>query len=216
MSQPLAVIPTIGHSPLLRRLVDQLREEEVEVLLIVNNANPGEFLVHGDIELHFPKWKGIYKQWNLGMAIGAYHDRPTLILNDDVILAPGAATLVADELRRGEWAVIGFDYAQVVNPPTPQVKSVIGTYRHGGVGGFAFGVNPNLCTRVDDRFMWWGGDDDLVLGTAAAGRKVGVMYGAQVFHPEPSRTANAYPELLPEGWVENDRNLLIEKWGGAW
>lgn len=210
----VAVIPTIGLPPTLPDLVGQLHEENVPVMLICNGGPEcSRDLAHRYRTLVVESPFRIYEAWNFGMD---WADRRScLILNDDVVLAPGAATLVCDELEKGDWAILGFDYGPSI-VSTPQALETVGTFRHGGVGGFAFGVRPDRCARVDERFKWWGGDDDLIYATVAKGGKVGKLYGAKVEHPQPSFTANARPDLLPAGWEANDRALLTEKYGGAW
>lgn len=218
----LAVIPTIGASPMLRPLVATLVEEGVNVVLIdnlpadrptpeqvVNTWNSARYLSR-------PDWRGIYRQWNLGMGYGALANVPTLVLNDDIVLEPGAATKMVTWLNGTEWAILGFDYLPQGYKQRTEAVAVFGTYRTCGVGGFAFGVNPRRCARVDLRFRWWGGDDDLVQATLAKGERVGLLRGAVVAHPTPSLSANANGDLLPEGWAEHDRALLISKWGDAW
>lgn len=214
----LAIIPTIWESEFLGALKWQLLGEDIRVLMVCNHpdSNKGTWdnlSVPSETIANRPGWS-IYRTWNFGMRLGAYLKVPTLILNDDIILNPGAATKMCDELAKGEWAVLGFDYKPGWwrNGPTP----TNGTYRHGGVGGFAFGVNPRLCARVDRRFRWWGGDDDLMFATRDAGGKVGILGGAIVQHPRPSLSATARPDLLPEGWAENDRGLLVSKWNAGW
>lgn len=217
----LAVIPTIGRSSLLVPLVERLRGEDFAVVLIDNEppCNAGSPL-YDALDARYiwrPAWRGIYRQWNLGIRLGAYLDAPTLILNDDIVLDPGAATRMADWLD-GDYAVLGFDYGRPLwmHLQHPYIEQVFGTYRQCGVGGFAFGVNPRRCARVDERFQWWGGDDDLMHATMAKGERIGLLKGAYVAHPTPSLTANANPHLLPEGWAEHDRALMEDKWGGAW
>lgn len=208
----LAIIPTIYESPYFDDLCSELWGEDVKVIAVCNRAFDGPLCADGTYATHLqrPTW-GIYRTWNFGMRLGAHLGVPVLVLNDDIILEPGAATTVCDELAKGDWAVLGFDYKPGWwrRGPSP----TYGTYRHGGVGGFAFGVNPKLCARTDRRFKWWGGDDDLMFATRAAGGKVGIMGGAGVRHPQPSLSAHAHPELLPEGWYTHDRELLQAKWG---
>jgi hypothetical protein len=224
----LAVIPSIGRSPLLPDLVALLVDEYIDVLLIDNlpGAEPSELVTAqagpGVRVMHRPAWRGIYRQWNVGLRLGWQKNVPVLVLNDDIVLPPWAPTTMVNVLAdSNEWSLLGFDYRapeghqNMVSPlatPTPTK----GTWRHGGLGGFAFGAHPRRCTRVDERFKWWGGDDDLVFSTAARGGKVGVLVGCPVLHPQPSLTANSSGDLLPDGWDVDDNALLHSKWGAGW
>lgn len=212
----LAIIPTVYESPYFDDLCVRLWEDGVKVIAVCNRAFDGPRRADGLYATHLqrPSW-GIYKTWNFGMRVGALFNVPTLILNDDIILPPSSARDVCLELLTSDYAIIGFNYDARKFPP-PEIVAVRGTYRHGGIGGFAFGVNPRRCARVDQRFMWWGGDDDLMFATEALGGKIGIGPWSKVEHPRPSLTANAHPELLPEGWAANDHALLVEKWSAGW
>lgn len=219
MTSALAVIPSIGLSPYLPALVDVLRDADVQTLVVTNHplqAFPGHVADTGaDRMMWRPGWRGLYRQWNLGLGYGALLGVPTLVLNDDIVLTPQAVRQMVDKLREGGWALLGFDYTGEVRS-TPQARAVQGTWRRGGIGGFAFGANPRRCARVDRRFRWWAGDDDLVYATLARGESVGLLYGCRVEHPQPSLSANQSGGLLPDGWADNDARLLWDKWGERW
>jgi hypothetical protein len=219
MFRAIALIPTIFESRYLDALIVNLRRADVSPVVVCNDPRNARQTVCGTtydasyMLMFRPGW-GIYRSWNFGLRLGSVLDRSVLILNDDLRLYSGAIERMVETLKQGEWAILGFDYRAGNVQPGPVATH--GSMRVGGVGGFAFGCNPKLCTRVDRRFMWWGGDDDLFLATERAGGKVGILNGAVVEHPEPSLSARAHPELLPEGWAANDAALLREKYGSAW
>lgn len=216
-NRAIAVIPTVFESPYLDALIVNLSRSQVAVFVVNNDPawpeRTGVSSAYGDeYTVMFRHW-GIYQTWNFGLRLGAMFDKPVLILNDDIVLGTTAITAMVDTLTEGEWAILGFNYSHLPGSgPIP----MYGSFRHGGVGGFAFGCNPKLCARVDRRFRWWGGDDDLFFSTERDGGKVGILLNAAVEHPQPSLTMNARPDLLPEGWQANDRDLLRAKWGSTW
>lgn len=215
----LAIIPSIGISPLLPDLLNTLRQSGV-LSIVVDNAQertPAEqsALDNGAIYRHRPGWN-IYKTWNLGIRLGALCNKNVLVLNDDIKITIEGIQAMDAALTSG-WALLGFDYnLPVENGYTNKgIKEVAGSLRLGGVGGFAFGVNPNLCGRCHTGFLWYGGDDDLFYHTQSLGGKIGLMLGNPVTH-ETTTTGRHTMQYLPADWFEHDRQLLKQRWGTTW
>jgi len=171
------------------------------------------------VRLEHRAGQNLYATWNAGMDMALDGDGVPVchVLNDDVVLYAPELRRMAWELATGEWALLGYDYGTAPGQMLPDdvaARPVSGTYRRGGVGGFAFAVRADRCARADARYRWWGGDDDLVYATAHAGGQVGLLHGCGVAHPEPSYSASRAPQV--EGWCEADRALLLEKWAEAW
>jgi hypothetical protein len=209
-----AVICSVGHAnDTLVPLVRQLEEEGIWTTVIDNRGtlDPG-ILPGGATYIYKGDWN-VYEGWNFGMELAEEHlSEWCCVLNDDVILAPGAPHLVKTVCADPAIWLAGFDYnghAQV------KVRDVVGSYREHGIGGFAFMAQTGTGLRYDPRFTWWGGDDDLVWSCLARGARAVVVEGANVQHPDGGNTSGRhYPDLL-QG-VAADRALLMEKWGRAW
>lgn len=211
-----AFIPTIGRSTLLPALVERLHASDVEAVHVAANrpdADPSWLTAGADLH-SFVLGLGLYEVWNLGIAWGAEAGFDLLcVLNDDIDLHPGAVAILAGlvEARPDVW-LAGFDHLCFAGPA--QLHEVTGTYRDGGIGGFAFTVRPQLVPFVDTSFEWWGGDDDLVFATRQAGGVCALALGAHVGHPQPETSAQHYPELLAA--KDRDRDRLVAKWGTSW
>lgn len=204
----IAVIPTIGEAPQLRGLVAELLRADVEVLLTVNRP---------DVTLPpFPPlvWRidvpdtSIYHGWNLGLGLARTRRCRVAILNDDIVLEPGALTDVArlmDDAR--DVAICGFDYTQSC---LRQLRPVEGSYRHGGIGGWAFIADPTRCPDADEDYEWWYGDDDLFFTVADAGHGLAIAEGCWVTH-QGETTARNHP------WTDKaklrDLARFTAKWG---
>lgn len=216
----IAVIPSIGASPLLVDLLNLLKNADVKTIVVDNyvvRSMAASYVDPGSTTyLWRPGWN-IYKTWNFGMRYGALLGENVLILNDDITLCRQGPALMDAELSKGEWAMIGFDYNTAIwqGAENRGVREVRGTTRHGGIGCFAFAVNPRKCGRAHQGFQWWGGDDDLVYHTKSLGQKVGVMLGNPVDH-ETSTSARKHSNAIPQGWFEHDRQLLKDRWGESW
>jgi len=216
----IAVIPSIGASPMLVDLLNLLKREGVETIVVDNLATKSSAVHYIDPgSAHYmwrPGWS-IYKTWNFGMKYGALKNENVLILNDDIALAPGGPAAMDKALTEGDWALLGFDYNSATwqGVESRSVREAKGTLRHNGVGCFAFGVNPRKSGRCHTGYMWWGGDDDLIYHTLSLGGKVGVMLGNPVDH-ETSTSARKHGDLIPSNWFEHDRQLLLSRWGESW
>lgn len=197
----IVCIPTIGRSSLLARLLDVIQEHrsDARVMVMDNLCDEQSMqvigLVHGRRNM---EWYGrpgvtIYDQWNYALAEGERTDQVVALLNDDIILHPAALNLAEyDLLSRPEYALMGLEYRNHVGPGSG-IREVVGTFRTGGFGGFAFLVAPGPW-RVHEGFRWWYGDDDLANCIRIShGRKLGVSGQAHVVHPVASTTGNQFP-----------------------
>lgn len=210
----MAVIPTIGEAPQLPTLVGRLLGEGVSKVLLIANAEPpwGPHLPRSGKDVVVLQHGGtIYDSWNLGLDIAQADGSPALVLNDDAELAPGAAGKVLGTFDADDrLAVVGFDpYCRPEPARVAPYQMVSGSYRHGGVPGFAFAARPELCARVDPQFEWWYGDDDLFFATEAAGGRLAVRLGACVGH-QAETTAVNHP------WTLEARARDAERFRGKW
>ena len=108
--------------------------------------------------------------------------------------------------------IIGWDPDPAFGKPQYNIP-VVGSYREGGITGFAFVVRPVPGIRFDESFHWWGGDDDIVYQYRQAGYHAIKMVGRAVLH-WASTTSNARPEVL--SGIGEDRQRLLDKWGRTW
>lgn len=209
-----AVIASIGHADeTVFPLIETLHDEGVRVTVVDNRGTfPIDELSDQVLYCECP-FANVYAAWNLGINVAEHHKADwCVVLNDDITLAPGAVSLAASRCEDpGIW-IAGFDYE---GRKVVRLREAVGSYRQHGVGGFAFMVRPNVGLRYDERFTWWGGDDDLVWTCLDRGGRAVVVEGAKVWHHDGgNKSGRHYPELA-DG-IEADRDLLIAKWAKAW
>jgi hypothetical protein len=120
-----------------------------------------------------------------------------------------AATMANDDDRI---VLVGLDVDRL---PYHRLRDVPGSFREHGVPGFAYLNRVAAGYRYDDKFVWWGGDDDLVWTVLRDGRRAVVAEGCWVIHPVGGNTTGRhYPELGVA--IGGDRERLLAKWGKAW
>lgn len=162
-----------------------------------------------------PEW-GIYQMWGQGLIFASGHgaDR-VLFLNNDVILAPGTvdALTVALDADPLNWLAYPDYDLPAEGGYFPALRTTAGTYRSGGMCGFAFmlEVAPVVWEPlIDPRFGWWCGDDDLAFTVEAMGGRQVRVEGLGITHLNEA-TARLYPELHEQ--KARDLALCVEKWG---
>lgn len=170
--------------------------------------------------------RSIYALWNYafqfarGVKAGEQAETVNLaLLNNDVTLLPGTLGRLSDALRATPdfWAVS-------VNPDRrieegfgpPRLRNVRGSYRHGGLCGWAFMAAVekwgDIPTPVDEGFEWWFGDDDLAFSITDHGGRIGREMGVPCDHVSEG-TARLHP------WTQEakgrDWERFRRKWGNV-
>lgn len=231
------VIPVKGQVPLTRSILTQLKFESFDRCYISDNQDfnaatlkdPPTWetadLVH-DLEHEDERFRwyaksgfGITHQWNSGWRRALADlgpDTAVLFLNNDVTISPGTLAILRRVLvERDDLWVVGPDYdspAGTIPHGRPRVREVKGTYRTGGIPGWAFAVRPGVQNCIDgmfdERFVWWCSDDQLVERVVRAGGKIGIVRDLGLDHMNEG-TASAYPELHQQKHVDL---LLYEQW----
>jgi hypothetical protein len=220
----IAVIPSIGRSPLLKELVRTLLSDGVEVHVIDNSSGgqrPSfrlvkEWVRDSRLKVVEIPLQSIYRTWNEALDLGASRDENVLILNDDIILQPGSAVEMDDLLKRSGFGILSFfDRSRLDQLRMKRASGgsvIIATTNSARVGkghalcGYAFAANPLKCARANEGFIWWCGDDDLFYGTARGGAHVGIAFSVGVEHPKDG-TSSEHVQL-PYGWKAHDLDLL--------
>lgn len=225
-------VPSIGCSDRLGPLVCGLLEEtDATVTVYCNRPGdmgwdrvmrqlrkvPVELTSLDRFHLRLPYGRGIYTVWNQIMDEAQALGVPAVILNDDIKIDPFSLGLAEFNLTKlaPRVGIVGWDPNVPVRSSWDTVaRDVTGTYREQGVTGFAFAVDPSLGVRCDERFGWWGGDDDLVWSVLKAGYRAVRMVDVGVEHGAGGASSSVVPEVLAS--IEADEALLFKRWGKSW
>lgn len=190
-------IPTIGHSNLLVPLIRHLEEDDrVDQIVLTVNLEDHVDTVREIFRFCEPNisivetWclgRSIHHGWNTAIQKAREADAFLAILNDDIELVEHdavyevAKTLNADP----SYAVVGMNYfesPEKTKPDARPVRPVHGSYRHHGVGGFAWVCDPHKVHTVPESLVWWGGDDYCFFRAEEDGYKLGIANHVHVTH----------------------------------
>jgi hypothetical protein len=213
-------IPSIGLSGRLTALAASLACDPTISVAVYCNGDEGDLrataarLPHGtSIPVRWLPGAGIYDVWNAILDDTDPDDSPPIaaVLNDDIHIDTRSIHWLGRELRvRANTAVIGWDVHGVTHGDAAgECVRLTGTYKDGGVPGFAFMMRADLGVRCDPRFGWWFGDDDLMRQVQHLGYEALVMKGVGVEHDQ-STSSTARPQVLAS--IGADRLLFEQKW----
>ena len=105
------------------------------------------------------------------------------------------------------------DTPESTSPGARPLRQVHGTYRRHGVGGFAWVCDPHKVVLVPDDFVWWYGDDHIVLSAERDGHFVGIATHAHVEHGH-ALTANSGEHNWTHDAIPGDREAFKRIWPG--
>jgi len=217
-------IPTLGESALLGPLISDLVDQGGYDSLIVMDNRPSReehitpVLDRGAhearlIEMHCPEMS-FHQMWNWAWRQCCDQDDigNLILLNDDIRIPSGFVTRLVAALRSADdvWCVYpNYTRALVDDAPGDSTLTpTTGTFRRGGLWGCAFAVRAELLDNplrpIDDQFVIWCGDDDLVKQIELAGKKVCRANGLALEH-EMSTTMSKRPQLYEIGWRDIER-----------
>lgn len=212
-------IPTIGHSPYLISLVNAIEQDRAvdKILLTVNleeYVEPiSEFFQLGEPTIEVvPAWKdgpSIHNGWNISIEAALEANAWLAVLNDDIrLIEPNAVSHVAGILAENpSYAIVGFNWqesAQSTRPSARCLSEVCGSYRHHGIGGFAWVCDPHKIRTVPETLIWWGGDDAIFFYAEQDGYKLGIANHVHVEHAH-SLTANSGEQTWMADAIAQDR-----------
>jgi glycosyltransferase involved in cell wall biosynthesis len=204
--QPTRFMPTYITIPMKDRLdlteslvlqLEKYRDSYNEILLFDNGSSERTLGILRDWE---SAWRvrlferpaaGIYQMWNEAWDwCSAKHTKANLaILNNDIVIPDRFIQRLARKLRDfDDVGVVYPDYSASVSELSSASGLLYthGTYRHGGMSGWAFMVKTEMRSNgvppIDDQFVWWAGDDDLAFAVEAAGYRQARVQGLSVEH----------------------------------
>lgn len=209
-----AVIPSRDRFPMLASLIDQLRHDNVNVVVIDTGYSPefttkrsGVSWIRDDSDP-----PNISRWWNLGIdyvkTIEESNEHVVAILNDDLVIPPKFVQSMMIAMFKTDAVAaypdqFGFGRDKVYTRAEP-----ISLYQR--MTGYAFALRGSANIRADETLQWWYGDDDIDWRARQAGGSV-LVGGVSVQHLSPNSTTVG--KLAEQAGL--DRQTFINKWGRA-
>jgi GT2 family glycosyltransferase len=161
-------------------------------------------------------WR-LYRMWNEGVRRACQRSPvcDVAILNNDLRLGPRFLASLSATLRADPrlWAVSPTYDGRAVDG----VELVGGTYKDGGLAGFAFMVRGEVFGPLgfDEEFEWWFGDDDLVAQIERCGGRAAITGDTWVRHVNGG--SQTILGRVPEVYqlLRRDYARMLAKWGHA-
>lgn len=220
----VVVIPTRDHATtlccdLLTQLADQ---GETDLCIVYDNRSDDTFqVIPPETRIPSLQWRRtpdmtITQMWNHGWASACVYglDGPVNVafLNDDIVIPPGFIGTLARRVRDDPYWLVCPDWhrsiAQGDESRLHPTRKVQGTARNLGVCGWAFMLRGELLGAplppIDEQFVHWCGDDDLVKQIDLHGGACGQVDGLPLDHLG-SMTTHLHPELHAVGWQDVER-----------
>lgn len=157
--------------------------------------------------------------WNLGLTAAAIRHAvlapdpqepyAVLVCNDDVVLPP-AGVLQLHAALRATGATVAFPdqhrhrrtIRRTTAGPVPLLERMT---------GYCWLLDGQSGLRLDERFRWWCGDDDLEWRALTQHTGTVLVDGVTVAHLYPDQSTNTIPGLYEQ--AARDKDAFTEKWG---
>lgn len=170
--------------------------------------------------VHWQGWN-FYKMWNEALDRAMDYDA-CILLNNDVTLSEHCITKLGSALlwEKDAGIVAPFYDGGCCPKDEGHHVRVHGTYRNCGWWGAAFAVCPQRLhdygvPRIDERFRWWGGDDDFAEQIKLSGLAEMLITGTHFVHLGGGTQTGNTLDWVQEAQQE-DKALYKHKYGAAW
>lgn len=215
----IAVIPSRCRDSLSAAL-DSISPQVHRATVIVNNPETDSFpqairenVTYFSYGVDPPN---ISRLWNFGIEYAervAKRERQknwnVVILNDDVEVPPNFVHRLDSEMR-STTAILAYpDQFGTVSSPCMHVSANPIDIRH-RITGYAFMLRGEAGIKLDPKFGWWYGDDDLDWRCRQAGGSL-MVPGCAVVHKHPNGYTVSDPRLTAQ--AGRDRETFQAKWG---
>lgn len=204
-----AVVPSEGR-PCLHDCLTAVRGQVDVTVIVANNGYTGVSESNVLTVMDANPDPNISRWWNIGLdAVGILArskqlDRwDTVVLNDDVVMAPGSVDVLTDGLRRHKGAQLAFC------GPTEKLLRVPGPDR---ITGWCFALRGEGGLRADESLKWWCGDNDIQWRASQEGGAV-IVPGVHHEHLYPNGYTVGRQDLTEQ--AGKDMALFVAKWGRA-
>lgn len=213
-----AVIATHNRQQLLTEQVLPALGLPPQRVFVIDNASSPPLETKQATVIHDNEQPpNLSRLWNIGLtmahatAVTSDPGQPyaVLICNDDVILPPGGI-LRLHAAMRATGACIAFPdqhhRGHTLHRTQPGPVPL-----HERMTGYCWLLDGYAGLRLDERFRWWCGDDDIEWRALARRGGTALVAGVTVQHLHPDQSTNTNPGLYEQ--AGRDKEAFTEKWG---
>jgi GT2 family glycosyltransferase len=159
----------------------------------------------------------LHGQWNKALRYAADNSPSNVILsNDDITISDFLVTKLAENLRSNDNFWISYPANRKQYTGISDISVTKGTKADQGMDGCCFMVRGEAFNEglpyIDERFVYWGGDDDIVQNVSSMNKIQIRVNDIWVDHKESSTSTSPKFSWMQEA-VASDRILLQQKWG---
>jgi hypothetical protein len=216
-----AVVPiacfTSEHVEMTARFLAALRDEPGvgQALIYWNGGLPEgrEVIESFPVEVHDAEGWPFYRMWNRGIREAKRYGPVALILNNDIEWERGALCSLAAALSEAP-PRIGVTFPDWQGIGGFGLTEVSHQNHHSGWSPWCFAVRSDVfeyIPEIDESYVTWYGDDELLLNLEQAGRGAARVGGVTVRHPRPQATTDHLPDVAKIRW--RDRERFVARWG---
>jgi hypothetical protein len=225
MHKNYVIVTTIVDPHRTIKLVSKyLLDKNIQEVFIYDNGHKEEdkhillsFAVDTDRVWYYDtRGLSLHGQWNKALQFALdSHPCNIVLSNDDLDIDEGLVSKLSYELNSNDEYWIAYP-ANKLQYNNSEVKITRGTKADGGMDGSCFMIKSEALKAgmplVDERFVYWGGDDDIARNVEAMGKKQ--IRVNNTWSDHMNENTSSRPEFK---WMqdakESDRILLKEKWG---
>lgn len=224
MLSNLVTIPTIIKPERVARLAHRYAfNMAVKSVWILDNGHEDLQTIYkytrGEVKISIVPTYGmkLYEQWNFAIkrATELNYDTVT-ISNDDIDIAEDLIYKMQQAISSDEdcWIVYPANKSQY--DETGFTVQTHGTKADGGLDGCCFMLKTQAVKEglppIDENFIWWGGDDDLVINIDRMNKKQLRVVNTWVDHQNEGTVSNGDQFLHLHEAKKNDIAYLRSKW----
>lgn len=210
MIPTIAVVPSNGRL-FLKGCIESLRNQ-VDRIVVVQNGEEIDFfdekvlvVLDSGTDMNISRW------WNIGIEFAESmvdaEQWNILVVNDDVIACHNLVETLSKEMRTSTATLAypnQFDNHRFLYREAKPINL------HHRITGYCYMLRGESRMRIDERFVWWAGDDDLDWRCRIAGGSLLVPW-CKVDHRAPNGSFLEHPELHEQ--ASKDMKTFEEKWG---
>jgi hypothetical protein len=203
---------------------DYARDPAVDDVFIYDNGHDEEgartliSLSQSSDTIHYVDTRGLslHGQWNKALQFAKDNHPCTITLsNDDLKISDLLIRTLSDVINSSDDYWIAYP-ANVKQHNNTKPCVTRGTKADGGMDGCCFMMKSQAFIDglpfIDERFIYWGGDDDIARSVESMNKKQVRVNTVWVDHINSDTTTKPGFEWMQEA-VASDRILLKEKWG---